>query len=72
MIKKWTVLIYANGNNEFEPEMYQLLMDLMKMPANEQINIVVLLGRAEREMVKILRPGESFSNNQEIWAGVRR
>jgi len=72
MIKKWTVLIYANGNNEFEPEMSQLLLDLKKISANEQINIVVQLGRAEKEMVKILRPSESLFNYKEIWAGVRR
>lgn len=72
MVKKWTVLIYANGNNEFEPEMCQLLMDLKKIPVNEQINIIVLLGRAEREMVKILRPRDSHSNYKEIWAGVKR
>ena len=72
MAKKWTILVYANGNNEFEPEMYRLLLDCQNIMPSEDINILVQIGREKRELVKILRPESNLENDHESWIGVRR
>lgn len=70
--KKWTVLYYANGNNEYEPEMYKSFLELKNMPKTDKIDIIVELGRINRNVPKIIRPSESFNEDDEIWTGVRR
>jgi len=72
MKKDWTILIYANGNNEFEPEMYQLLLDCRKIRPNKNINVVVQIGREKRELARILRPQNDIAESNENWTGVRR
>lgn len=69
-IKNWTVLIYANGNNELEPETQQAMADLEKMATSEDMNVVVQLGRAKYGLVRILRPG--IARDEHYWSGVRR
>ena len=69
-VKKWTVLIYANGNNELEPETQQAVAKLENMAPSEDMNIVVQLGRAKYGLVKILRPG--VPKSEQNWSGVRR
>lgn len=70
--KKWTVLYYANGNNEYEPEMYKSFLELKNIPKTDKIDIIVELGRINRAVPKIIRPRESFDEDNEIWTGVRR
>lgn len=70
-IKKWAVLYYANGNNEYEPEMYKSFLELKNMAKTESIDIVVELGRIERDVPRIIRPLESFKED-EVWVGVKR
>lgn len=70
--KKWTVLIYANGNNELEPEMVQSLLDSEKVGSSENINVLMQIGRVKRELVKIIRPGDILPVEGENWTGVRR
>lgn len=69
--KNWTILIYANGNNELEPEMYQTMTQAEKIGSSEEINVVMQLGRAPRELARILRPRESIPNCYHHWTGVR-
>lgn len=48
--KKWTILIYADGNNEMEQVIYESLESLKGMEANKDINVVMeigLLGKSE-------------------------
>lgn len=72
MNKEWTILIYANGNNEFEPEMYKLLLDSRKIKSNNNLNVLVQIGREKKQLVKMLRPGNIFAENNDNWFGVRR
>lgn len=72
MAKKWTILVYANGNNEFEPEMYRLFWDCQNIMPSKNINIVVQIGREKRKLAKILRPQSNLENEDDCWIGVRR
>lgn len=71
-LKEWTILNYANGNNEYEPEMYRALKDSEMAECNEKINIVMEIGRIDREVVRIIRPSEKIMDDYEMWTGVRR
>jgi len=71
-MKKWTILIYCNGNNELEPEMCRSLLRSEKTGSSSNINIIMQLGRIEKDLVKILRPQEEFADIDYNWSGVRR
>lgn len=70
-LKEWTIIIYANGNNELEPEMAEMLHLLEKENFPEDINIVIQIARWNRELSKLLRPLHVFKE-EETWEGCRR
>lgn len=70
-IKDWTILIYANGNNELEPEMWQSKIDAEKIGSGDDVNVVMQIGKESRELVKIIRPKDNISILNETWTGVR-
>ncbi|MDD4844365.1 MAG: clostripain-related cysteine peptidase [Anaerotignum sp.] len=67
----WTILIYANGNNDLEPEMRQAMLDVEKVGSNAHVHVVMQIGRAEYELVKLFRPDIDLKD-QDCWSGVRR
>lgn len=67
----WTILIYANGNNELEPEMRQLLLDAEKIGSSSNVHVVIQIGRAEYRLVKLFRHDIKLKNKDQ-WSGVRR
>lgn len=67
--KKWTVLIYANGNNELEPEIYSRIQSLQEEVEGEGIYIVIQLARMSTQRLKLLRPKLKIGKE---WTGVRR
>lgn len=69
--KEWTILVYANGNNDLEPEMWQAVLNIAKVELNPVINVVIQIGRADMKLVKLLRSNYQQQNN-ENWNGVRR
>lgn len=69
--KDWTILIYANGNNELEPEMRQAMHNAEKVGSNTDVNVVIQLGRAKYELVKLVRQ-EIEPKSEDSWSGVRR
>lgn len=69
--KDWTILIYANGNNELEPEMHQAMLNAEKVGSNHDVNVVIQLGRAKYELVKIIRQ-DATPKADGSWSGVRR
>ena len=69
--KKWTLLIYDNGNNEMEPEIYSNFSTLTKLKDINNINVVTEIGRAESSLVSLINPSKSLYKNQS-WNGVRR
>lgn len=71
-LKKWTILYYANGNNEYEPEMYKSLMDIKEKSSNNEIDVLIEIGRVERKIPEIIRSSEKFDDKHEPWTGVRR
>ncbi|MCM1989293.1 clostripain-related cysteine peptidase [Oceanirhabdus seepicola] len=70
--KNWTILIYADGNNELEPEIWKSKIDAEKVGSSDNINVVMQIARESRELAKIIRPNEIIPENDEEWVGVRR
>lgn len=71
MKKDWTVLIYANGNNELEPEIYKSFQDLNNLDSSKNINVVIQIGRETKTLVQLMRPNDKLPTEKETWTGVR-
>ena len=69
---QWTILIYANGNNELEPEICEAFKSLLSMSIPENINVVVEIGCEDRKIARLLRPEADFKSQDDLWNGVRR
>ncbi|NOH16057.1 clostripain-related cysteine peptidase [Clostridium cochlearium] len=69
--KKWTLLIYGNGNNEIEPEIYSNFSTLTNLKDINNINVVTEIGRAKSSLVSLINPSKFLYENQS-WNGVRR
>jgi hypothetical protein len=70
--KQWTLLIYANGNNELEPEMWQAKLDAEKAGSGHNVNVIMQIGRENRQLIRILRPMDMLPDADERWVGARR
>ncbi|CAH2214313.1 clostripain-related cysteine peptidase [Tepidibacter aestuarii] len=70
--KDWTVLIYINGNNDIEPEIRQAMLAIKNVDINENVNVLVQIGREEWALVKIIRPLDTLPESDDKWVGVRR
>lgn len=51
-IKQWTLLIYANGNNELEPEIWRSKLDAEKVGSSDNINVIMEIGREYPQLEK--------------------
>ncbi|MDD4601151.1 hypothetical protein SDC9_13751 [bioreactor metagenome] len=71
-IKKWTILIYANGNNDLEPETWQAKLAIETSCFSNTVNTILEIGRENRTLVNIFRPRHALSCEDEAWTGVRR
>ena len=71
-IAKWTIMIYANGNNDLEPEMWQARLSAEKVCAGDDVKVVMQIGREENNLVTMLRPRQVAHLASEHWTGVRR
>ena len=72
-MSNWTILIYANGNNELEPEMYESMLDCEKVSPDCDVNVIIQLARADRKIAEIMRPDEVFTKEKnDSWVGARR
>ncbi|MFX0548565.1 clostripain-related cysteine peptidase [Hathewaya histolytica] len=60
--KKWTILIYADGNNDMEDIMFKSMNDCKSVEVKEDINLVMQIGLL----------GESKLYNKNKFSGVRR
>lgn len=72
MNESWTVLIYANGNCDMEPEIYRSLLDSEKICSKDEVTVLMQIGRAHRSITKKLRPFCYLGYEQNLWSGVRR
>lgn len=70
--KNWTVLIYLNGNNDLEPEMWQAKLAAEKIGSNHEVNVLIQIGRENQQLSKIIRPVDVLPVADEKWTGVRR
>ncbi|AKN32539.1 clostripain [Clostridium carboxidivorans P7] len=61
-MQKWTILIYADGNNEMESIMYKSFLACEKIGSNKDVNIVVQIGKL----------GNYKTCDKDSWCGVRR
>lgn len=61
-IKKWTILVYADGNNEMENIMYNSLLACERAGSTNEINVVVQIGKL----------GNYKTDDKNGWSGVRR
>lgn len=67
--KKWTVMMYLNGNNELGIEMENTFKEVCEVKNNE-VNIVIQLSKAPIEIVNLIRQDESKYKDE--WVGTRR
>lgn len=71
--KPWTVLIYANGNNDLDPEISKSLLDIERIGAGTNTNVIVQLARAPYKLIKSMRPNLLGPTDIDgDWSGVRR
>lgn len=71
-LAQWTIMIYANGNNDLEPEMWQAKLAAEKACFGDSVTVVLQIGREDAALVNILRPGQVTQLASEYWTGVRR
>ena len=67
--KKWTVIMYLNGNNELGIEMENTFKEVCEVK-NSEVNIVIQLSKAPIEIVNLIRQDESKYKDE--WVGTRR
>ena len=68
--KAYTVLIYADGNNEFLPETLHLKEQIQLIGSGEDVDMVLEMGVIDKHAVEIIRPSFLFGNTES--PGVRR
>lgn len=61
-VKKWTILIYADGNNEMIDVIYKNMLDSEKSGSNENVNVIMQIG--------LIDSNKAIGANN--WIGVRR
>jgi len=71
-IKEWTILIYANGNNELEPEIWKSKINAEKSGSDSNINVIMQIGRESRDLSRLIRPHATIPPADDCWTGVRR
>lgn len=69
---EWTFLLYANGQNELEPELWQSVLDIAAHAPCRQVQTLVQISREEKEIVRLLRPERAVPDAGDDWSGVRR
>ena len=69
---KWTVMIYASGNNDLEPEVWQTMLAAEKVCLGEDVKVVMQIARAEGTLVDIFRPQHASKCECDSWTGARR
>ena len=70
--KQWTIFIYANGNNELEPEMWQAKKEAEQAVLSSKMNVVMQIARADRRLARLMRPENQIPDTDESWSGTRR
>lgn len=68
--KKWTLLIYANGNNDLAPEIFQNFKKIKNEFISNDINVIIQLAIAPHQLVKTLRSKVSFQSSK--YEGTKR
>lgn len=68
--KEWTIMIYLNGTNDLGVEMERTFKDILNINDFENINIVIQIGKAPIELVKMIRQEKLVYEDK--WSGVRR
>ncbi len=66
----WVVLAYLNGNNELAPEISAAQYDIEETTPGIDTEILLQIGRLDKNIVKILRPNEK-TDEKDSWHGVR-
>lgn len=61
-VKKWTILIYADGNNEMIDVIYKNMLDCEKSGSNENVDVIMQIG--------LIDSNKAIGANN--WVGVRR
>ena len=71
-MKEWTIFVYANGNNELEPEVWKGILDLQAVNDREQFNIVIQVAREDPKITQLIRRYEKYHTGSQQWVGARR
>lgn len=73
VIKEWTIMLYANGSNELEPETWQIFQDIEENIEDlKNTNIVLQMSRESISNLEILRPINLNYKENEKWKYTRR
>ena len=51
--KQWTLLIYANGNNDLEPEMWQAKLGAEKTGSSHNVDVIMQIRRENQQLIKV-------------------
>lgn len=70
--KRVTVLVYAAGNNELEPEVWSSVASGLGALTDSSVTAVVMVSRWPRSLVSLMRPTSRLIPDPEPWTGTRR
>lgn len=70
---EWTILIYANGNNELEPEMWLSILEIgNSYIENNHTQVIIQISREDHNLIKKIRSHDPLSESDDYWIGTRR
>lgn len=70
--KRVTVLVYAAGNNELEPEIWSSVASGLRTLTDSSVTAVIMVSRWPRPLVSVMRPAARLVPDAEPWTGTRR
>jgi len=69
---EWTIMIYANGNNELAPEMWSSIKQVETLNIHQNIRITVQIALEKKKIIKLIRPDLRIVDDEPDWNDVKR
>ncbi|MHA6484659.1 clostripain-related cysteine peptidase [Paenibacillus sp. strain BS8-2] len=71
-MQEWTIMLYANGHNELEPENWATVEQFTRMSSHPEVTITMQVARETRGLVTLIRSSIDHAKYAPEWSGVRR
>ncbi len=71
-MERIALLLYLNGNNELEPELWSSFYKLTNLKMAKNIVVLAQIARQNRDVTELLRSGYCYQDIAEQWSGTRR